>query len=467
MPDPTAPPSTAQFPRLFRSLVLDPALLLARALDAGDLARLIAEEVGKTRDRLFTPAVTTAVFLSQVSSDDQSCRSAVARLLAWRVARGLPACSPDAGGYCKARQRLPESLLPKLVRHVAGRIGDHTPQSWAFHGRRVLIADGSTVSMPDTPENQAEYPQHSAQKPGCGFPIARIVVLIALATGCVLDAAIGPSKGKLTGEMALVRGLHGRMKRGDILVGDSYYSSFDEVVTLAGMGVDVVMRRHGGRPVDFRRGTRLGRQDHTVEWHRNRNRPGWMGREEFAALPRVLVMRELRVRVGKPGFRTRSFVVVTTLLDPAAFPAGELAALYRQRWHAELDIRSLKMAMRMDVLRCQSPAMVRKEFWAHLLAYDLVRGAMAEAACRQGLSPRVLSFQGARQTLEGFRGELGRATTTAAVVLVEAALSAIASHRVGDRPDRVEPRVVKRRPKAYPRMQVPRKVARKRLMRVA
>ena len=399
MPDPNAPLSTAQFPRLFRSLVLDPALLLARALDAGDLARLVTEEVGPTRDRLFTPAVTTAVFLSQVSSDDHSCRSAVARLLAWRVARGLPACSPDAGGYCKARQRLPESLLPRLARHVADRIGDQAPQSWAFHGRRVVIADGSTVSMPDTPENQAEYPQHSAQKPGCGFPIARIVVLIALATGCVLDAAIGAGKGKLTGEMALVRGLHGRLRRGDILLGDSYYSSFDEVVTLAGMGVDVVMRRHGGRPVDFRRGTRLGRQDHTVEWHRHRNRPGWMGREEFAALPRVLTMRELRVRVDRPGFRTRSFVVVTTLLDPAAFPAGELASLYRQRWHAELDIRSLKVAMRMDVLRCRTPAMVRKEFWAHLLAYDLVRGAMAEAAVRHGVPARELSFQGDRKSV--------------------------------------------------------------------
>jgi len=467
MPDPTVPLWTAQFPRLFRSLVLDPALLLARALDAGDLARLVAEEVGPTRDRLFTPAVTTAVFLSQVGSDDRSCRSAVARLLAWRVARGLPACSPDAGGYCKARQRLPESLLPRLVRHVADRIGDQAPESWLFHGRRVVIADGSTLSMPDTPENQAEYPQHSAQKPGCGFPLARIVVLIALATGCVLDAAIGAGRGKLTGEMALVRGLHGRLRRGDILLGDSYYSSFDEVVTLAGMGVDVVMRQHGGRPADFRRGTRLGRQDHKVEWHRNRNRPGWMGREEFAALPRVLTMRELRVRVDKPGFRTRSFVVVTTLLDPAAFPAVELASLYRQRWHAELDIRSLKVAMRMDVLRCQSPAMVRKEFWAHLLAYDLIRGAMAQAAWRHCVWPRELSFQGARQTLEGFRGELGHATTATAAVLAEAAWCAIASHRVGDRPDRVEPRVVKRRPKAYPRMQVPRKVARKRLMRVA
>jgi hypothetical protein len=465
--DPNPAVADPQARSLFPSFVLDPALIFARVIDCQGIARAVAEEVGKTRDRVFTPLVTLAVFLSQLLSDDHTCLPAVARLLAWRTARGLPACSPDTGGYCKARQRLPETLLPRLVRETADGLQDNAPEAWLFHGRRVALADGSTVSMPDTPENQAEYPQHTLQKPGCGFPIARIVVLISLATGSVLDAAIGAGKGKLTGEMALVRGLHGRLRRGDILLADSYYSSFDEVVTLAGMGVDAVMRRHGGRPVDFRRGTRLGRQDHLVEWHRHRNRPGWMGREEFAALPRVLVMRELRVRVDRPGFRTRSFVVVTTLLDPAAFPGGELASLYRRRWHAELDIRSLKVAMRMDVLRCQSPAMVRKEFWAHLLAYDLIRGAMAEAARRHCVSPRELSFQGARQTLEAFRGELGRARGGSAAVLVEAALKAMASHRVGDRPDRVEPRVVKRRPKAYPRMQVPRAIARRRLMRVA
>jgi hypothetical protein len=411
--------------------------------------------------------VTVAVFLSQVSSDDHPCRGAVARLLAWRVARGLPACSPDAGGYCKARQRLPEALLPRLVRDTADRIGDHAPEGWTFHGRRVVLADGSTVSMPDTPENQAAYPQHAAQKPGCGFPIARIVVLICLATGGVLDAAIGASRGKLTGEHALLRSLHGRLRRGDILLADAYYSSFDEVMTLRRMGVDVVMRQTGNRRSDFRRGEKLGREDHRVEWQRDRNRRAWMSREGFAALPRVMTMRELRVRVAQPGFRTRSFVVVTSLLDAAAFPAGELASLYRQRWHCELDLRSIRSLMKMDVLRCKTPAMVRKEFWAHLLAYDLVRGAMAEAARRHGVPPRRLSFQGARQVLDAFRGELSRAAPAASAVLIEAALGAIAYHRVGDRPDRVEPRVVKRRPKAYPRMQVPRGLARRRLMRVA
>jgi Transposase DDE domain len=460
--DPNPTVADPQARSLFQSFVLDPALIFARVIDCEDIARAVAQEVGKTRDRIFTPIVTLSLFLSQLLSDDQTCLPAVARLLAWRTARGLPACSPDTGGYCKARQRLPETLLPRLVRETADGLQDNAPQSWLFHGRRVILADGSTVSMPDTPENQAEYPQHSNQKPGCGFPIARIVVLIFLATGSVLDAAIGPSKGKLTGEMALIRTLHSRLKPGDIMVGDSYYSSFDEVVTLSGMGVDVVMRQHGGRRSDFRRGTRLGHEDHLVQWQRSRNRPAWMSREEFAVLPRVMLMREIKVRVDKKGFRTKVFVVVTTLLDPEAFPRPELAGLYRARWHAELDIRSIKQTLKMDVLRCKTPAMVRKEIWGHLLVYNLIRGVMAEAASRHGVLPRELSLQGARQTVAGFRAELARADGELAVVMRAVALRAIASHRVGDRPDRVEPRVVKRRPKAYPRMHESRQSFKKR-----
>ena len=283
------------------------------------------------------------------------------RLIAWRVDSGLPPCSPDTGGYCKARRRLPEDLLPRLARDTADAIQDQAPEGWLFHGRRVVLADGSTVSMPDTAENQREYPQHANQKPGCGFPIARIVVLIAPATGGVLDAAIGRGRGKLTGEHALLRRLHGRLRRGDILLADSDFSSFDEVMLLRRMGVDVVMRQTGGRSTDFRRGRRLDREDHVVEWHRSRNRPEWMSPEEFAALPRVMEMREVRVRVERPGFRTRSLVVVTSLLDAEVFRRGELAGLYRARWHAEIDLRSLKQTMKMDVLRCKAPEMVEKE----------------------------------------------------------------------------------------------------------
>jgi hypothetical protein len=464
--DPSRTDDPAQFRSLFRSLVLDPALLLDRVLTADSIARAVAELAGTSRERIFTPLATLAVFLGQVLDDDRSCRAAVARLLAWRAARGLRPGSPDTGAYCKARLRLPEALLPRLVREAGDALQGRAPDAWLCRGRRVVIVDGSCVSMPDTPANQAAFPQHKNQKPGCGFPIARILVLLSLATGGVLDAALGGSKGKLSGEHALLRSLHGRLRPGDIVLADAYYSSFDEVVTLVGMGVDVVMRQVGGRPTDFRRGTRLGREDHLVTWHRHRNRPEWMSREEFAALPRQLPMRELRVRVDRPGFRTRSFVVVTSLVDAGAWPRRDLADLYRRRWHAELDIRSLKQTMGMDVLRCKSPSMIRKEFFAHLLGYNLVRGVMAEAARRHGTSPRDLSLQGARQTLEAFRGELARAATEASAErLAAATLRAIAYHRVGDRPDRVEPRVVKRRPKAYPRMQVPRQIARKRLLR--
>ncbi len=462
-PNPIAPP--AQFRHLFRSLVLDPALLLGRVLTTDSVLQAVAREAGG--GSIFTPAVTLAVFLSQILAEDHSCRAAVDRLLAWRVAHGLPPCSPDTGGYCKARQRLPETLLPRLVRETADPLDAHTTDAWRIHGRRVVIVDGTTVSMPDTPANQAAYPQHTNQRRGCGFPIAQMVVLLCLATGTVLDAAIGRRIGKQTGEHALLRSLHGRLRRGDILLADAYYSSFDEVVTLVGMGIDVVMRQTGNRRTDFRRGTRLGPEDHRVEWHRHRNRPAWMSRAEFAALPRSLAMRELKVRVDKPGFRTRVFVVVTSLLDAQAFPRAELSGLYRARWHAELDIRSIKQTMGMDVLRCHTPAMVRKEIWGHLLAYNLIRGVMAEAARQHEILPRIVSFQGARQTLEAFRGELAHAAPADSGMLIDAVLETIAYHRVGDRPDRVEPRVVKRRPKAYPRMQEPRQKARRRLARAA
>jgi len=466
MSDPNPLGPVPQFRDQLRSFALDPGLLTTH-LSVAPLARIVTQVVGKTRDRIFTPLLTLATFLGQILSDDHSCQAAVDRLIAWRAASKLPPCSADTGGYCKARQRLPEALLPRLVRDTADRLQDIAPAAWLFHGRRVVIADGSAVSMPDTPANQAAYPQHVLQKPGCGFPIARIVVLIALATGGVLDAAIGGGKGKRTGEMALLRGLHGRLRRDDVLLADSYYSSFDEVMALRQRGVDVVMRQTGGRRSDFRRGTRLGRADHLVAWHRSRNRPEWMSREEFAALPRVMVMRELRVRVKQPGFRTRSFVVVTSLLDPAAFPSEELADLYRARWYAEIDLRSLKQTLKMDVLRCKTPAMVRKEFWAHLLVANLIRGVMAEAARRHGLRPRQLSFQGARQMIDGFRVELNRAASGQVAGLVRVLLQTIAALRVGDRRDRSEPRVVKRRPKAYPRMHEPRKMSKRRLAKAS
>jgi hypothetical protein len=452
-----------QFRGLFRSLVLDPSLLYAQILSAEIVASIVLQEVGETGDRIYTPLVTLATFLFQILSNDHSCRNAVARLRAWRIAKGLPPCSLATGGYCRARQRLPETLLPRLVRGTSKRLQELAPKGWHFHDRSVVIVDGTCVSMPDTPENQKAYPQHPHQKRGCGFPIARIVVLLSLATGAVLDLAMAPWSGKLTGENALLRGLRNCLESGSILLADSYYSSYQEVAALLRMGVDVVMRQHGGRLGTFGRGQKLGREDHLVEWQRGRQRRSWMSLLEFHELPRSIVMRELRVRIDKKGFRTKQFVVVTSLVNPVEYPAKELAGLYRARWHAELDIRSIKNVMQMDVLRCKTPEMVRKEIWGHSLVYNLLRGVMAEAAYRRGVQPRGLSFKGARQVVKGYRPELARASSSKAEALRADALEAIADERVGERPDRYEPRARKRREKMYPRLQEPRRLARKRL----
>jgi hypothetical protein len=380
MSQPTTTQAITQVRGLLRSLVVDPMLLFAQVFSAKTVEQVVHEEVGQTDDRISTPLATLALFLDQILSNDHSCRNAVARFRSWRVAPGLKPCSLATGGSGTARKRLPETLLPRRVRDPGTGLQEQAPSNWLFHDRPVVIVDGTTVSMPDTPRNPAADPQHPNPKRGCGFPIARIVVLLSLATGAALDLAIGPWSGKLTGEHALLRGLRNRLKRGMIALADSSDSSYPEVAALLRMGVDRVMRPHGGRLTDFRKGPKLGREDHLVVWHKSRQRRRGMSRRLFRRIPKTIGMRALRVRVDRKGFRTKQFVVVTSRLDPIKYPAQELAGLYRARWPAEIDIRSIKTLMPMDVLRCTTPEMVRKEIGAHMLVYNRVRGVMAEAA---------------------------------------------------------------------------------------
>jgi hypothetical protein len=326
------------------------------------------------------------------------------------------------------------------------------------------MVDGTGVSLPDTPANQQAYPQPGGQKPGLGFPVMRLVVVLSLACGAVLDVAMGPNRGKQSGETALFRDRHGRLEPGDVVLADRYFCSYFELALLQQQGVDAVMRLHQRRHVDFRQGQRLGPTDHVVRWHKP-ERPDWLDADTYAAVPSALAVRELRVSVATAGFRTREVLVATTLLDAVAVPKAELASLYRARWHAELDLRSIKQSMQMDHLRGKTPAMVRKEVWAHLLVYNLIRATMAQAALAHHVLPRLLSFEAARQTLEAFRGVLQQATTAELPAVVERLLEAIASHRVGNRPDRYEPRARKRRPKEYPLLKLPRKQARERMAR--
>jgi hypothetical protein len=462
MPHRTPQRLTRQVGCLQRQFAQAPGLPFAGALDPTQVQQALDQEHLSFRHRLFTPLVTLWVFLSQTLDADTSCRQAVARFLGYRLAQGLPACSPRTGAYCKARARLPEGVLARLTRRTGWQPLEEAPGRWLWHGRDVKVVDGTTLSMPDTAANQAAFPQARTQKPGVGFPIVRLVVLFSLAVATVLDAALGRYQGKETGETALLRQLHDNLHDGDILLGDRYFGSWFEVALVQQRGADAVVRQHQRRHVNFRAGRRLGRRDHVVFWPKPA-RPEWLDEATYAQLPATLEVREVEVRVRQPGFRTDVLVVATTLLDAVAVSAAELAGLYRARWQAELDLRSLKVTLQMDVLRCLSPAMVRKEIWAHLLVYNLIRTVMAQAAQTHGLLPVEISFQGARQTLQAFAAYLLVASAAALEPLCQGLLTAVATHRVGNRPDRYEPRAKKRRPKSYPLLNEPRHKAKARL----
>jgi hypothetical protein len=437
-------------------------LPFAQHLPADKIHTALRQLGGVFRQQIYTPAVTLWVFLSQLLDPDHSCRQAVARLLAWRTAQGLRPCSPDNSAYCKARARLPEALLARLTRDTGRDALDQADSSWLWKGRPVKLVDGTCLSMPDTPENQACYPQPRSQKPGVGFPMLRLVVLFSLAVGTVLDAAFGPYRGKGSGELSLFRSLQEQLQRDDILLADRQYCTYWEVTAALARGADVVLRWHGQTAIDFRTGRRLGPRDKRVYWRRPR-RPEWMSPEEYEKTPECIIMRAVQVRVTQRGFRVQRLVVLTTLVSPTEATAEQLAELYRARWQVELDLRSLKVTLQMDILRGQSPEMVRKEVWGHLLAYNLIRTLMAQAARLAGVRPREVSFKGALQTWNAFWPLLQVASPEEALRLWLVMIWAIGQHQVGDRPDRYEPRARKRQPKRYPFLHEPRKEARKRL----
>lgn len=409
---------------------------------------------------IYSPAVTVWVFLAQCLSADHSCRDGVAQLIAWRLAKGQKPCSADTGAYCAARDHIPEETCKQLARDTGRRPDDEAPAAWHWRGRRVLDVDGSTITMPDTPQNQKAYPQMSGQRRGCGFPIARIVVVFSLAVGTVLDAAIGKYQGKKTGENSLFRTLHNVLRDRDVVLADRYFSGWFDLALLQQRNVDSVIRKHQLRATDFRTGKRLGQHDHLVCWSKPA-RPEWMSKAQYASLPCDLTLREVRVIVTQKGFRTQELIVVTTLLDAKEYPATEIAALYRRRWQAELNLRSLKIVLQMDHLRCKTPHRVRNEFYMHLAAYNLIRQMMAVAASHAGVEPWTVSFKGTLQTLLKLLPTLSAQVSTEC--WCETVLQAVATHTVGNRPDRYEPRVTKRRPKTYKLMREPRDVYKRRM----
>jgi putative transposase len=444
------------------------SLPFAQALSEESIQQAFDDEgvtFGQNEGDVYTPALTLWAFLSQVlhKGEQRSCMAAVARVVVLLVSLGRGPCSDNTGAYCRARAKLPVVVIRRLAWQVADACEDQVPQHWLWKKRHVKLVDGTTVSMPDTPSNQTDYPQSSSQRPGVGFPIARMVVLFSLATAMLSGMELGPYTGKETGETALLRQLFERLRPGDILLADRYYCSYFMIALLSELGIDFVVRLHQCRMTDFRYGDRLGRGDHIAVWLRPA-RPEWMDRETYERMPRYLRVREVRVQVAQPGFRVESLVVVTTLTDADEYTHDDIAELYHRRWLVELDIRAIKISLGMDVLRCKTAEMVRREIWTCLLAYNLIRNAMLQAAVQAGRCPRQLSFTAALQKIAAAWVTIVVCHEVRALSLIHVHLDDMATHQVGDRPNRVEPRKVKRRPKPHPLLMIPRQQARAELL---
>ena len=402
------------------------------------------------RERLYPPTVTVAMFMKQALAADRSCQRAVNAWAAQRAAEGLSVQSIRTGGYCQARQRLPLQLLTALTRASGQLLSSQAQRGWRWRGRCVKLVDGTGIAMPDSAENQARYPQPSSQAQGVGFPLARLVGLICLSTGAVLEAAMSAHEGPGHGELELFRSILTALCAGDVLLGDALYCDYFTIAMLQAAGVDLVFEQNGARITDFRRGQTLGKRDHVVRWPKPRMRPLWMTAQQYASFPEHITVRELRVDGA---------VLVTTMLDARKVCKAELAELYARRWHVELDIRNIKTTLGMEILRCLTPQMVEKELWVYLLAYNVIRLLMAQAACDAGVHPRQLSF---KHTVQMWSEWTSKTLSADPIRRVEF-FRLIAQLTVGNRPGRIEPRARKRRPKSYPWLKVPRDEARRQM----
>ena len=420
-------------------------------LTGPELLEVTESYLPEHRERLYPPTVALSMFMRQALDADGSCQKAVNGWAAQRRTEGLSVQSVRTGAYCKARQRLPAPMVAGLTHAVGQLLSARAKPDWRWRGRHVKLVDGTGISMPDTPENQDCYPQPSCQAEGVGFPLARVVGVICLATGAVIDAAIGPHAGKGNSELGLWRSLGAAFSPGDVMLADALYCNYFLVATLISTGVDVLFEQNGARHTDFRRGTSLGARDHLVRWAKPKTRPDWMTAQQYAAFPDELAVREVLVD-GQ--------VLVTTLLNPRQVRKSALDRLYARRWNVELDLRNIKTTLGVDVLRCLTPRMVEKELWVHLLAYNLIRLLMAQAALDAGVHPRQLSF---KHTVPlwtewtTYRVDLGADPDTL--------FRLIAQLTVGHRPGRIEPRARKRRPKPYPWLKIPRAEAHEQVRR--
>jgi len=440
------------------SFLHDPGLPFASVLDAALIERIFQEEQALFgQEDLFSTQIVLWAFLAQTLRDGKgvACASAVADLATYLLQTGQRPPSGDTGDYCRARAKLKLTALQRLVREVSGQLEDRADAAWLWKGLHAKLADGFTFTMPDTPENQAAFPQPHVQRPGVGFPLARACVVLSLATAAVCDLAVGPYEGKQTGETALLRQLLATFKPHDVVVFDRYFCSFMMLALRSQRGIHVCARLHHCRRSDFRRGRKLGPGDHLITWTRPQ-RPTWMTPEQYAQIPETLTLREVQFAVTVPGCRVKTLTVVTTLTDPTVYSREDIADLYGFRWQAELDIRQIKQTLHLDHVRCKTPEMVRRELWVTLLAYNLIRKVIATAAAVHHKQPRQLGFTRACQSLLASWMLLATGACQEGRTLYPTMLAYLAANEVADRPGRIEPRVLKRHRDRYPRMKRPR-----------
>jgi hypothetical protein len=406
-------------------------------LTGPQLLELTEAHLPAHRERLYPPTVTLSMFLGQALSEDGSCQKAVNSWAMRRATEGLSVSSIRTGAYSRARHRLPTPMVQALTRESGRLLSAQARAAWRWHGRTVKLVDGTGISMPDTLQNQAMYPQLASQAEGVGFPIARLVAVICLASGALIDAAIGPFQGKGNSELGLLRQMDGALSAGDVLLGDAFYCNFFVIAALLARGIDGVFAQNSARTTDFRRGQSLGVRDHRVSWHKPPARPQWMDEQQFDELPDQITLREVKVD-GQ--------LIVTTMLDEQEVCKAELGELYALRWHAELDLRNIKVTLGLDVLSCKTPAMNEKQLWTYLLAYNLIRVLMAQAAANADRRPREISFKHTVQIWSEWTTQCRNGDTAQNAATL---FRLIAQIKVNQRPGRFEPRARKRRPKPY------------------
>lgn len=404
------------------------------------------------RKRVYQAWPLFMTFLYQVATG-KSCREAVEWAINYRLVP-RKTCVKTAA-FCNARKRLPEEPLKGMMKQIGSEVEARAHKRDLFFGRRVKVVDGTTVQLPDTPENQNEYPQHNSQKEGIGFPLIHICAIMGLGSGSILDVAIGAECGH---ERALFRSLWPSLEEGDIVLGDAGFGSHAEVVGLLKHKVDCVFRQ-GQRKLKTEHAIRIGHGDYIVYWKLSQAPLKWIDRDE---LPEILAMRAVTFNCEFDGFRSEEVTLYTTLLDPVRYPKEKLAQLYLRRWEMELRLRDIKTTMGFELLKCKTPSGCRKELWMGLIAYNLIRAAMLDAALRGRVHISRISFKGALGRIEIFGNAPGSDQDPLRAYLLF--LDHLIVDALSKRDGRFEPRAVKRRPKCYPHLNEPRWAAREALL---